>query len=112
MWHFLQCWNRYYYTRQWFPHLENSGKYTYGILILTVTFFEDELNPGKPVIIVILAVGTLYILAWDILMDFGFRRFFTAVGSACTLAGCTVMSARAMCCLDSPGCLLWFLRGG
>jgi hypothetical protein len=80
VWRVFQCWNRFYYTRQWFPHLVNSGKYTFGILILTVTFFEEELNPSKPVIIVILVVGTLYMLAWDTLMDFGFRRFFTAVG--------------------------------
>jgi hypothetical protein len=58
----------------------NAGKYTFGILILTVAYFEDELKPSKPVLIALFAAGTLYMLAWDTLMDFGFRRFFTTAG--------------------------------
>ena len=82
VWRFLQCWNRFYYTRQWFPHLVNAGKYSFGILTVTVTYFEAQFDPTHRhvVLIIVFILATLYMLLWDVFMDFGFRRFFTAVG--------------------------------
>lgn len=80
IWRFLQCWNRFFHTRQWFPHLVNAGKYAFGILLVTITYLESELDPSPTATTLLFAVGTLYMLAWDTLMDFGLRRFFTAAG--------------------------------
>jgi len=82
VWRFLQCWNRFYYTRQWFPHLVNAGKYTFGILTVTVSYFEPQMDPTntRGILVTIFVIGTLYMLTWDTMMDFGFRRFFTAAG--------------------------------
>lgn len=82
VWRFLQCWNRFYYTREWFPHLVNVGKYSFGILTVTVTYFEPQMEPTntRALLIIIFVLGTLYMMTWDTMMDFGFRRFFTAAG--------------------------------
>lgn len=39
---FWQCINRFYFTKQWFPHLVNAGKYLSTIIVIFITYFKNE----------------------------------------------------------------------
>ena len=81
-WRFLQCLNRYYVTKQWFPHIVNAGKYASGLIAISLSYFHATSNASESLLIyvVVYVVATVYLFTWDILMDFGFRRFFRAEG--------------------------------
>lgn len=81
-WRFLQCLNRFYVTKQWFPHLVNAGKYASGIIAVSLSYFPVSSDPSTSLFIyvIVYVVATVYLFSWDVLMDFGFRRFFTAEG--------------------------------
>ena len=81
-WRFLQCLNRFYVTKQWFPHLVNAGKYASGLIAISLSYFPVSSDPHTSLFIyvIVYVVATVYLFTWDILMDFGFRRFFKPEG--------------------------------
>ncbi|KTW32775.1 uncharacterized protein T551_00260 [Pneumocystis jirovecii RU7] len=69
---FLQCLRRYYDSRNIFPHLINSGKYT--CTILTYIFFSiwkiSNDSKHKALYITFALINSLYNSFWDLFMDF------------------------------------------
>ena len=65
---FIQCINRYYFTRNAWPHLANALKYVGGI---TISFFLWDMNSlhNNIVIYAIGLVATGYLIFWDVVMD-------------------------------------------
>ena len=73
---FTQCINRYYYTRQKWPHLGNTIKYIGG---LTNTFCSwlYATNKTETNLIIHIVVGIIsqsYMLFWDVYVDWGLAR--------------------------------------
>lgn len=78
---FFQCLRRYRDTTNWFPHLVNAGKYAttfldIGTLSLKYHFSymykSDWENPFFYLWLIAKFFGTIYKLAWDYKMDWGF----------------------------------------
>lgn len=78
---FFQCLRRYRDTTNWFPHLVNAGKYSttfldIGTLSLKYHFSSmyssDWENPFFYLWLIAKFFGTIYKLAWDYKMDWGF----------------------------------------
>ncbi|KAJ8099784.1 EXS family protein [Lipomyces tetrasporus] len=71
IWRFLQCFRRYYDTRNWFPHLANAGKYTFTIataVILSI-WRIDRVDTNRDVFILFATINTIYSTFWDLFMD-------------------------------------------
>jgi len=71
---FWQCINRYYFTKQWFPHLVNAGKYLASILVVVISYFKSQYQGYQPAFITIYVFATAYSYAWDITMDWGLLK--------------------------------------
>ena len=73
---FTQCINRYYYTREAWPHLGNTLKYVGGLLN-TIFGWLYSLNKNRFFIHHIIAgvVSQSYMLFWDIYVDWGLGSF-------------------------------------
>ena len=71
---FWQCINRYYYTRQAFPHLVNAGKYMATIIVLFIAYFKNTYHKYEAFYFYFYIFATLYSYAWDICMDWGLIR--------------------------------------
>jgi len=69
----LQCLNRYYYTRQAFPHLYNAGKYISGIVVVVCFYNPFISNTGAKTAVWVVSylVATGYMMVWDIGVDWG-----------------------------------------
>lgn len=71
---FWQCINRFYYTKLWFPHLVNAGKYLTSIAMIVASYFRTR-GPGYlTAYICIGLLSTAYSYAWDLKMDWGLLR--------------------------------------
>ena len=70
---FLQCLNRYYYTKETFPHMYNAGKYASGILVVVCFYnpFVENKSAKTALWILSYLVATIYMMCWDIGMDWG-----------------------------------------
>ena len=74
---FLQCLRRFYDSGKWFPHLVNAGKYAtaianmliHGLIAAADEETRDEL---KGVEFLANIITTMYVLVWDLKMDWGF----------------------------------------
>lgn len=78
---FFQCLNRFYYTKQAWPHLANALKYTGGIINTYVSWRYSRGSVSFLVFVIIGVVANSYMLFWDIKMDwrlgeFGSKNFF------------------------------------
>ena len=73
---FTQCINRYYYTREAWPHLGNTLKYIGGLLN-TIFSWLYAINKKKFFIYHIIAgiASQSYMLFWDIYVDWGLGNF-------------------------------------
>ena len=74
---FTQCINRYYYTRQKWPHLGNTLKYVGGLSNAICGWLYSRFKTKGCLIAHILAgiVSQSYMLFWDIYVDWGLGRF-------------------------------------
>ena len=65
---FFQCLNRYYYTRNAWPHLANALKYLGGI---TNSFFLWDIDAihNNYIVVSIGLAATSYLIFWDVVMD-------------------------------------------
>jgi hypothetical protein len=72
---FLQCLNKYYYTRVK-PHLFNAGKYFFSMMmqLVNIPFIKSSGNPGYGIFIGVSIFSSLYSYTWDIYMDWGLLR--------------------------------------
>ena len=74
---FTQCINRYYYTRQKWPHLGNTLKYVGGLSNAICAWLYSRFKT-KGCLIAHLTAGIIsqsYMLFWDIYVDWGLGRF-------------------------------------
>ena len=69
---FFQCLNRFYYTRNAWPHLANAIKYIGGI---TSTFLLWDSLMDINIVIGIGLVTSAYLIFWDIVMDWDLGHF-------------------------------------
>ncbi|KAK9457487.1 EXS family-domain-containing protein [Dipodascopsis uninucleata] len=71
IWRFLQCWRRYYDTKNRFPHLANALKYS--LSVLTAIFLSflriDKGDTFRAFYITFASCNALYSSFWDIFMD-------------------------------------------
>ena len=76
---FTQCINRYYYTRQKWPHLGNTLKYVGGLSNAICGWIYSRYKTDKALIAHLLAgiISQSYMLFWDIYVDWGLGRFGT-----------------------------------
>ena len=74
---FTQCINRYYYTRQKWPHLGNTMKYVGGLsnAICTWLYFRNKNTGTKIAHIVAGIISQGYMTFWDVCVDWGLGRF-------------------------------------
>jgi hypothetical protein len=72
---FFQCLNRYYYTKMAWPHIANAVKYIGGITNVTISWLYGIKKVNTLVFITIALTATLYMLFWDIYMDWNLARF-------------------------------------
>lgn len=72
---FLQCWNRYYFTKDAWPHLGNCLKYIGGMVNVIVgwLYATDKAYYLNSHVVVGL-VATTYMSFWDYFMDWGLLR--------------------------------------
>ena len=73
---FFQCLNRYYYTREKFPHLYNAGKYLSGMFVVACFYNPFVSNSAVKTAIWVFSYvfATTYMMMWDICMDWGFVK--------------------------------------
>ena len=73
---FTQCINRYYYTRQKWPHLGNTLKYVGGLSNAICGWLYSRYKTKECLIAHIIAgvVSQSYMLFWDIYVDWGLGR--------------------------------------
>ena len=73
---FTQCINRYYYTRQKWPHLGNTMKYVGGLsnAICTWLYSRYKNNGTKIAHIVAGIISQGYMTFWDVYVDWGLGR--------------------------------------
>lgn len=71
---FWQCINRYYYTKMWFPHIVNAGKYLATIIQIIMQYYKNSYQAYHTEFVLIATFATLYSYAWDITMDWGLIR--------------------------------------
>ena len=73
---FTQCINRYYYTRQKWPHLGNTMKYIGGLSNAICAWLYAKYNTKETLIAHIVAgvISQSYMLFWDIYVDWGLGR--------------------------------------
>lgn len=71
---FWQCINRYYYTKMWFPHIVNAGKYLATIIQIIMQYYKNTYQAYHTEFVLIATFATLYSYAWDITMDWGLIR--------------------------------------
>lgn len=73
---FTQCINRYYYTRQKWPHLGNTLKYVGGLSNAICGWLYSRFKTKECLIAHIIAgvVSQSYMLFWDIYVDWGLGR--------------------------------------
>ncbi|KAK9238259.1 EXS family protein [Lipomyces kononenkoae] len=71
IWRFLQCWRRYFDTKNWFPHLANAGKYTFTIATAVVlsVWRIDRVSTNRDVFVLFASINTVYSTFWDLFMD-------------------------------------------
>ena len=76
---FTQCINRYYYTRQKWPHLGNTLKYVGGLSNAICAWLYARYNNQKTLIAHIVAgiISQSYMFFWDVYVDWGLGRFKT-----------------------------------
>ena len=76
-WRLAQCLNKFYYTRNWYPHLLNAGKYLSGLFVVVIFFYPFTTQEPYRTIVWVMAyvVATLYMLTWDLVMDWGLISF-------------------------------------
>ena len=74
---FTQCINRYYYTRQKWPHLGNTMKYVGGLSNAVCAWLYSRYNNKETFIAHIVAgvISQSYMLFWDIYVDWGLGRW-------------------------------------
>ena len=72
-WRFAQCLNKFYYTKNWYPHLLNAGKYVSGLVVVLNSFYPVvEAEPYRTIIwVAVYVIATSYMLTWDLMMDWG-----------------------------------------
>jgi hypothetical protein len=72
-WRLGQCYRRYYYSRDWYPHLLNVGKYASGIMVVWMFYFPILTGAGvsNMIWLQLYVLCTLYMLGWDLVMDWG-----------------------------------------
>jgi hypothetical protein len=68
---FWQCLNRFYFTKLWFPHTINAGKYLTSMLLLLFTYYKNTYGANKVIFLSFQVFSTLYSLIWDFVMDWG-----------------------------------------
>ena len=73
---FTQCINRYYYTRQKWPHLGNTIKYVGGLSNAICAWLYSRYKNRETLIAHIVAgiISQSYMLFWDIYVDWGLGR--------------------------------------
>jgi hypothetical protein len=71
---FWQCINRFYFTKSWFPHLVNAGKYLATIIQIIVHYYKNTYQSYDLLFVLVATFATLYSYAWDITMDWGLLR--------------------------------------
>ncbi|KAF3933047.1 hypothetical protein ABW20_dc0107073 [Dactylellina cionopaga] len=79
IWRLLQCFRRYYDTRNAFPHLANAAKYGCGIMYyMTLSLWRmDKGNEEiKAAFILFAAVNATYTSTWDLLMDWSLLNWY------------------------------------
>ncbi|KAK9355223.1 EXS family protein [Lipomyces doorenjongii] len=71
IWRFLQCWRRYFDTRNWFPHLANAGKYLFTIAtaVMLSIWRIDHVDTNRDVYLLFATINTIYSTFWDLFMD-------------------------------------------
>jgi hypothetical protein len=71
IWRLLQCFRRYYDTRNVFPHLVNGGKYLATILFyMTLSLYRiNKSDTYKAIFIFFGIVNSCYTSVWDVAMD-------------------------------------------
>ena len=76
---FTQCINRYYYTRQKWPHLGNTLKYVGGLSNAICTWFYSRYGNQKSLIahIIVGIISQGYMTFWDVYVDWGLGRIKT-----------------------------------
>ena len=76
---FTQCINRYYYTRQKWPHLGNTMKYVGGLSNAVCAWLHARYNNKGTLIAHIIAgvISQSYMFFWDVYVDWGLGRFGT-----------------------------------
>jgi hypothetical protein len=82
-WRFMQCLNKYYYTRHAWPHLVNAGKYFSGLVVVAFTVAHSLGDPkskaNTPTALYLLLIAlhlfnAVYSWIWDVYMDWGLAR--------------------------------------
>lgn len=71
---FLQCWNRYYFTKDAWPHLGNCLKYMGGMMNVIIGWMYANNNEYLKSHIVVGMIATSYMSFWDFFMDWGLFR--------------------------------------
>ena len=76
---FTQCINRYYYTRQKWPHLGNTLKYVGGLsnAVCAWLYARYKTDGWLYLHIVVGIISQGYMLFWDVYVDWGLGRFST-----------------------------------
>lgn len=71
IWRAFQCIRRYYDSRNWFPHLANSGKYAFTILYgMSLSLYRiDDTAALRGLFIFFATINAAYCSTWDIAMD-------------------------------------------
>lgn len=72
-WRMAQCLNRYYASKDYYPHLLNAGKYALALVVLWLIYARELADVGIPLVIwsQLYILSTLYMLAWDLVVDWG-----------------------------------------
>eukprot|EP01124_Arcella_intermedia_P010506 TRINITY_DN17014_c0_g1_i1.p1 TRINITY_DN17014_c0_g1~~TRINITY_DN17014_c0_g1_i1.p1 ORF type:complete len:722 (-),score=93.53 TRINITY_DN17014_c0_g1_i1:72-2237(-) len=82
-WRFMQCFNKYYHTRNAFPHLVNAGKYFSGLVVVGFQVAHALGDPSAEsnvfttlqiFFVVSRIINALYSWIWDVTMDWGLFR--------------------------------------
>jgi len=73
---FTQCINRYYYTRQKWPHLGNTIKYIGGLsnTFCSWLYSKNKTDTNFYIHIVVGIISQSYMLFWDVFVDWGLAR--------------------------------------
>jgi len=73
---FWQCMHMYYYTRLWFPHTVNAGKYLSTCTLMIILYFKNSLQVSETFYYLFYFYSTTYSLLWDNFVDWGLWRSF------------------------------------